>query len=80
MIPTPAVAMLYNTSLGSPAGGLDANMKACVIRYPASGIFGMMFPLVSIDMKDMSRFWIRFSLSCSGMFASRDLPLARASL
>ena len=28
MAPTPAIAMLYNASLGSPGGGLDAKMKA----------------------------------------------------
>jgi hypothetical protein len=39
MIPTPAIAMLYNDSFGSPASGLDANMKACVARYPSSGVF-----------------------------------------
>jgi hypothetical protein len=42
MIPTPAIVMLYSASLGSPGGGLDANMKACVAIYPASGVFGMM--------------------------------------
>jgi hypothetical protein len=41
---------------------------------------GIMFPLVSIDIKDMSRFWIRFSLSPSGTFCSLDLPLLRAAL
>jgi hypothetical protein len=40
----------------------------------------MMFPLVSIDIKDMSRFWIRFSCSCSGTFAKRDLAVERVSL
>ena len=54
--PTPAIAILYSVSLGSPGGGLDARIKACVAIYPASGVLGMMFPLVSIDIKDMSRF------------------------
>ena len=56
MAPTPAIAMLYNASLGSPGGGLDARIKACVAIYPASGVLGIIFPLVSIDIKDMSRF------------------------
>jgi hypothetical protein len=56
MTPTPAMAMLYNASLGSPGGGLDAKMKACVAMYPASGVLGIIFPLVSIDIKDMLRF------------------------
>jgi hypothetical protein len=80
MIPTPAIVMLYIASLGPPGGGLDANMKACVVIYLASDVFGMMCPLVSIDIKDISRFWIKFSRSCPGTFASRDLPLARTSL
>ena len=80
MAPHPAMAMLYNASLGSPGGGLDAKMKACVAMYPASGVFGIIFPLVSIDIKNMSRFWIRVSLSASGIFCSRDLALLRASL
>jgi hypothetical protein len=56
MASTPAMAMLYNASLGSPGGGLDATIKACVAMYPASGVLGIIFPLVSMDMKDMSRF------------------------
>ena len=56
MAPTPAMAILYNASLGSPGGGLDGRMKACVAIYPASGVLGIIFPLVSIDIKDMSRF------------------------
>jgi hypothetical protein len=34
------MAMLYNASRGSPGGGLDAKMKACVAMYPASGVLG----------------------------------------
>jgi hypothetical protein len=56
MAPTTAIAMLYNASLGSLGGGLDARMKACVAMYPASGVLGIIVPLVSIDIKDMSRF------------------------
>jgi hypothetical protein len=48
--------MLYNGSLGSPGGGLDASIKACVAMYPVSGVLGIMFPLVSMDIKDISRF------------------------
>ena len=78
--PTPATAILYSVSLGSPGGGLDARIKACVAIYPASGVLGMMFPLVSIDMKDMSRFWTKCSLSASGICCNLDLALFRASL
>jgi hypothetical protein len=80
MAPTPAIAILYNASLGSPGGVLDANMKAWVAIYPASGVLGIIFPLVSIDIKDMSRFWTRFSLSASGICCNRDLALLRAAL
>ena len=41
MAPTPAMAILYSASLGSPGGGLDARMNACVAMYPASGVLGL---------------------------------------
>jgi hypothetical protein len=65
----------FSDALGSPLGGLDAIRKARVAMYPTSGVFGMNFPLVSMDMKDMSRFWIKFSRSASGTFANRDVTL-----
>jgi hypothetical protein len=46
-----------------------------VAMYPASCIFGIMCPPISIDMKDTSRFWIKLSHSASGMPANRDLSL-----
>jgi hypothetical protein len=46
----------FSDALGSSWGCLDAIRKACVAMYPAFGVFGKMFPLVSIDIKDMSRF------------------------
>jgi hypothetical protein len=48
--------------------------------HPASGVFGIICPLVSIDMKDISRFWIKLSRSASGMPANRDLALPLLSL
>jgi hypothetical protein len=55
-------------------------MKARVAIYPASGVFGIIFPLISIDIKDMSRFWTRFSLSASGICCNRDVAIFRAAL